>query len=55
MLHGVINEQGRYLNDNYIRKKNSLHFPSKSLVSGALILEIIFIDDCQTHAPLLQM
>ena len=36
-------------------KKNSLHFPSKSLVSGALILEIIFIDDCQTHASLLQM
>ena len=35
--------------------KFSTCFPSKYLVSGAFILNIIFIADYQAHAPLLQM
>ena len=50
MLHGMINEQGHCLDvreDISERKWIFYMFSSKSLVSGALILETIFIADYQ--------
>ena len=58
MLHDTINEQGHCFDvrDDFSEKMNIFYvFPSKSLVSGALILEIILIAYYQAHAPLLQM
>ena len=49
MLHGMINEQG-YCHGV---RDDIFMFSSKSLVSGALILEITFIADYQAHVQML--
>ena len=52
----MINKQAHCLErDNISEKQDFLHVLGKSLVSGAIILEIIFIADYQAHAALLQM
>ena len=51
VLHGMINKLD--LMKRIIFRKNENFY--KSLASGALILGIIFVADCQTHWPLLQM
>ena len=48
MLHGIINEQGNYLDvrDGISEKNTIFHmFSYKSLASGALILGVIVIAD----------
>ena len=58
MLHCMINEQGNFFDvRDAISEKNEYFymFSSKSVVSDALILQIMFIADYQAHGPLLQM
>ena len=58
MLHCMINEQGKCFDvrDAISEKHKYFYmFSSKSVVSGALILQIIFIADYQAHGPLIQM
>ena len=58
MLHGIIQEQGNCLDvrdDTSERNDYFSHVSYKSLASGALILEIIVIDDNKPVDVVLQM